>query len=229
MLNINSKSKSALIKGLVPLALLVALSGCKGAYGELDDVRMPDYHYERYPIEVTKGTVKLQVPTKSSKLSAAQEDAVTRLAQQARSNNVPRIYIRRPSGSITADVVAGRITRLMTGQGVSASSLAHSSYKGSGPVVVSFKRYFATTARCGDWSTNLAETGDNTTYANYGCAGQHNLAALVANPKDLVTPRTSTPADAMRRSKVFDDYRKGQDTTSQSSDKDKAQVSDIAE
>jgi pilus biogenesis lipoprotein CpaD len=53
------------------------------------------------------------------------------------------------------------------------------------------------------------ETGHNEPYANFGCAQQHNIAALVANPQDLNVPRTSTPPDAMRRSKVISDYRTG--------------------
>ena len=35
---------------------------------------------------------------------------------------------------------------------------------------------------------------------NFGCAQQHNLAAQIANPADLLGPRTMDPADAERRS-----------------------------
>jgi pilus assembly protein CpaD len=36
----------------------------------------------------------------------------------------------------------------------------------------------------------------------------------LANPEDLITPRTMDPADPGRRAVVFDKYRKGQVTSS---------------
>ena len=37
---------------------------------------------------------------------------------------------------------------------------------------------------------------------------------MIANPADLVAPRTMDPADQERRSIVFDKYRQGQPTLS---------------
>ncbi len=53
---------------------------------------------------------------------------------------------------------------------------------------------------------------------NFGCATQHNIAAVVANPEDFETPRTATPADAMRRYQVFVDYRKPKNTATRTSE-----------
>jgi pilus assembly protein CpaD len=49
---------------------------------------------------------------------------------------------------------------------------------------------------------------------NFGCATQHNLAAAVANPEDLVQPRNEQPGYAARRRIVIDKYRQGQDPSS---------------
>ena len=49
---------------------------------------------------------------------------------------------------------------------------------------------------CGHWPTNLADDPRNLPYPNFGCAQQHNLAAQIANPADLLGPRTM---DAGRR------------------------------
>ena len=43
---------------------------------------------------------------------------------------------------------------------------------------------------CGHWPTNLADDPRNLPYPNLGCAQQHNLAAQIANPADLLGPRT---------------------------------------
>ena len=40
-----------------------------------------------------------------------------------------------------------------------------------------------------------------------------NLAAQIADPRDIISPRPMTPADAGRRAVVFDNYRAGQPTS----------------
>jgi type IV pilus biogenesis protein CpaD/CtpE len=54
----------------------------------------------------------------------------------------------------------------------------------------------ATVDGCGDWSENLAITGENTLAPNHGCAVQANIATMAAYPKDLVRarPKSKTPA-----------------------------------
>src|SRR6266851_377926 len=64
------------------------------------------------------------------------------------------------------------------------------------------------------WPEDLGPTTDkvyrnNRQYYNLGCAYQRNLAAQVAEPADLVQPRSETPVLASRRSIVIDKYRKG--------------------
>lgn len=199
-----------LTKRTIPVIAAISLGACsQGWRGEVDDVYVPVSHTERYPIEVVKGTVKLNVPTSSSRLSSSQIDAITRFAQQAGSSGASRVFIRRPGGNVNADVIAGRVTQIFAEQGLKGSLLQHSTIAGrrGAPVSLSFMRKFAKTKKCGNWTKDFSESGDNQPHADFGCTTQHNLAAQIANPQDLVTPRTSTPADAMRRHRVFADYR----------------------
>ena len=46
---------------------------------------------------------------------------------------------------------------------------------------------------------------------NFGCATQHNLAAAVSKPEDLVQPRAEQNSYAARRRAVIEKYRSGQD------------------
>jgi type IV pilus biogenesis protein CpaD/CtpE len=82
--------------------------------------------------------------------------------------------------------------------------------------------------QCGNWPKDMAEVSDNEPYDNFGCAQQNNLAAMVANPQDLVRPRTQTPPDAMRRIKVIDKYRAGEQIGSAEEEKQKVEISKIA-
>jgi len=45
--------------------------------------------------------------------------------------------------------------------------------------------------------------------ANLGCATQHNLAAEIADPRDLVAPKPLGTVDAARRLTIIDKYRQG--------------------
>ena len=78
------------------------------------------------------------------------------------------------------------------------------------PVRISYVRYVAEGPVCGKWPTNVAETSRSLNYEDFGCAQQKNLAAMVANPADLLGPRTSTPANADRRDVTYGKYLKGE-------------------
>ncbi|MFD2263787.1 CpaD family pilus assembly lipoprotein [Lacibacterium aquatile] len=66
---------------------------------------------------------------------------------------------------------------------------------------------------------------NNTPGWAFGCAQQRNLAAMIADPLDLVQPGELAPADAARLSVVMDNYRKGNSTTSKRSENERAIVS----
>jgi len=85
-------------------------------------------------------------------------------------------------------------------------------------VTVNIVDYRARTYACGQTWENLAATRNNTPYQNFGCAVSSNLAAQIADPRDLQTPREATSADMGRRSVVFDKYRKGDVTSSAKDD-----------
>ena len=94
---------------------------------------------------------------------------------------------------------------------------------------VTYIRYVAEVPPCGDWSTNLAITASNTRPPNFGCATQHNIAAMVADPRDLVAPDTSGQADAQRRLTVLEKYRAGEPTAAQRTEQQSAGVSTVGQ
>lgn len=57
----------------------------------------------------------------------------------------------------------------------------------------------AIASKCGDWSENVADSLNNEMAANHGCAVQSNIAAMAANPNDLVRPRKMSRAPAFSR------------------------------
>ena len=75
--------------------------------------------------------------------------------------------------------------------------------------VFAVSRMRADVPHCPDWSRDSSNEFEANTSSSYGCAINRNLAAMVANPADLVrgAPGAET-ADAALSFKAIDTYRK---------------------
>jgi pilus assembly protein CpaD len=82
-----------------------------------------------------------------------------------------------------------------------------------GMVRVVVSRMKATVPGCPDFSRVHEPEFDNNTSSNQGCAVNSNLAAMVANPGDLVRGQPGTDTiDPATSSKAIDSYRKATPT-----------------
>jgi pilus assembly protein CpaD len=91
-------------------------------------------------------------------------------------------------------------------------------------VEIGFVSYVAHTDACGDWSDNVADTAANVNTKNFGCAVQQNIAAMVADPRDLQTPSGMDKSDAVRRNDVMGKYETGHVTQATRSTNNRARV-----
>ena len=83
--------------------------------------------------------------------------------------------------------IAGRYGILLAdGAPVTAGSVA----PGQARIVVT--RSMASVPGCPDWAAGSDANYNNATYANYGCSVNSNMAAMVANPEDLISGQTGT-------------------------------------
>lgn len=177
---------------------------------------------QRHPIIVSQQpqTMEVNVAAQSRRLSPRQRAEVLDFVHRARAADAgnSRLVIQAPSGGaneVAAMNAVGEIRQIMSDNGFAESSIAVEAYQGgrmSAPVRVSYLTYVADAPSCGYWPTNLADQRDNANYANFGCANQRNLAVMVANPADLIGPRTEGERMGDRRDVVFDKYVKGEHT-----------------
>jgi pilus assembly protein CpaD len=175
---------------------------------------------QRHPILVSQqpATLSLRISPNAEGLTPAQRARVLEFSSRAKASDSgnSRIVISAPGGSANEGAsmqAADEARRLLINTGYSETTIAVEAYQASGrdaPLRVSYMRYVADAPNCGqDWSENLARTYQNTPYPNFGCAAQRNLAVMVANPADLLGPRTMTPRDANRRDDMYSKYIKG--------------------
>jgi pilus assembly protein CpaD len=120
------------------------------------------------------------------------------------------------------------LRRIINQYGFADSAVAVEPYRegrdGSAPIRIAYLRYVAEPPICGRWTENLADDRRNLPFSNFGCAQQHNLAAQVANPADLLGPRTMDPADTERRMIMYDKYRQGKPTGAEKGNEEHVQV-----
>ncbi len=175
--------------------------------------------YNRYPIKVEEAEVKAGIVAKAGTLGPEQINAVMNFARDARANAESTLMVKWSSGSPQGRKVASEVARMLVDGGVPARMIKIASYKGGadGPLQVSYLRKVAVTKECGDWSDDLNYLPANNEYRNFGCAHQHNIAAMVANPSDFEKPRAMTPAPTGSRVTAMTLFYTTTSTTSSSS------------
>lgn len=186
---------------------------------------IPDDYRTRHPIMINEVEHTLDVPIASGdrSLTIGLQDSISGFAQEYRNSSSGIIQIMTPQGSANAGAAAHarkQIRQLLVARGIPANRIIETSYQAepngdAAPIRLSYVATTAVTNQCGEWPEDLqSNTFSNRNYHNFGCATQSNLAAQIANPMDLVTPRAQAPIDAARRSTVIGQYRTGSDPSS---------------
>jgi pilus assembly protein CpaD len=169
---------------------------------------------QRHPIMVSQEPHKtsIRVSRNASGLTPSQREQISDFFAKYRAHDAgnSKIVISVPAGSVNevaAMHAVGDMRPILTENGFLESSVSIEPYYSSGdpqpPVRISYLRYVAEGPECGRFPDNLGESTRGLNYHNFGCAQQKNLAAQVANPADLLGPRTMTPANAERRDTAF--------------------------
>jgi pilus assembly protein CpaD len=190
---------------------------------------------QRHPIHVSQEpqTMQIAVGRYAQGLTPQQRAEVLAFADRSRASDAgnSRLIISAPGGAeneVASMHVVRQIRRILTDYGFAETSIAVEAYQAEErrepPIRVSYLRFVATGPECGSWPTNLAYDPQNLPYPNFGCANQHNLAAMVANPADLLGPRTESDRAAERRDTVWEKYAHVESTVAKKSEDERVKV-----
>ena len=206
-------------------------SGCRHGFDE----RVRPDHYagsffgdptNDHPIAVSKDKLAITIPVKrhDEKLSPSKLNEVRTFLHYYRKSGVGDIKVTLPSNSYhqyAVRKVLKDIQKQLEILTIGPESVSVKRYAGGGdryPTIhMSYKRYVAHGPDCGGWNENFNESENNRNSPDWGCARQRNLAAMVANPRDLQGPRGWSPRDARRRDAVWDKYVQGDVTAAKRS------------
>jgi len=219
--------------------LVITLAGCNQHTAQRDNY--PNDFRKRHPITLREGreTVEVFLGRYRGGLTPSQRADVLSFARSWRHDATSGVIVDVPSNKATARSASDalrQIYSIFAASGIPRQAVHARNYRVHGTALASIKlnyaKMVASAGPCGEWPKDLGPAGGktyltNNQYWNFGCATQHNLAAQVANPADLVQPRGTTPALEARRSVAIDKYIKGQPPSGQYSDYDKAKISDL--
>ncbi len=204
----------------------VILTGCAAKPDtSLQTASIQNDYRARHPITLAEVEQTLDVPIGSGdrSISSGLKDTIRGYAQDYREQSSSSIQLAIPVGAVNsgaARALSGQVKAALTGAGIKPNRIITTTYAPSetgisAPIKLSFIAVSAVTDECGKWPEDLMQNSFmNKNWHNFGCASQNNMAAMVANPMDLKTPRARTPIDAERRSTVIGLYRKGSSTVS---------------
>jgi pilus assembly protein CpaD len=222
--------------------LSVALGACVNTGGDVVTASVPNDYRLRHPIAIQEAdrSVVIFVGHARGGLSAAQRADVMGLAQT---------WVREGTGAIVADVPVDtpnaraaaasyrEIQAVLAAGGVPPRGISLHHYHPDDPrtlatIRLTYPKFAAVAGPCGLWPEDLGPSvlggsySENKEYYNFGCAYQRNMAAMIDNPSDLVQPRSETPPYTARRTAGFERYRKGESTTTNYPEAEKAKLSD---
>jgi pilus assembly protein CpaD len=198
-------------------ACALALGACVGGPASLGG-EPPLTPTSRYHLQVEPDLDRIALAVHDAGLSPTQGEALRALVGRYRYADAgdTAMVIEAPAGNDPfALTSAYDIRDLLAASGVSPDRISLVSYAAPdprAPVVVGYQTVRAVVPQCGTAWGNLSRSGDNQSASNFGCAVTANLAAQIADPRDIQRPRAMTPADAGRRTVVFDLYREGKQT-----------------
>jgi pilus assembly protein CpaD len=238
-----ARRRSALRLALIA-SCAISLGGCYSVRHDPNDVVVGGVASDvrqRHPIVVKEGpqTVELFIGEKRGTLTGAQRAEVLAFAHEWRREATGGILIDLPTGTVNAGAAANaahEVRSILSAAGVPPNAVhvrtdSHSPAK-LATLRLHYPRMMAQAGPCGMWPRDLGPTYDrehfeNRQYWNFGCTQQHNIAAMIDNPADLVQPRSETPPYTARRTTVLEKYKQGQSTATIYPDENKGKISNL--
>lgn len=231
------------LRRALPLMLLAGMLGACTHTKEEITASVPADYRQRHPIVIQEAdrTIDVFVGTGRGGLTASQRTDVTAYAQNWLQEGTGPIAIDLPVSTPNARAATQSLQDIQSifasvgvpARGVTIRRFTPVDQRQFATIKLNYPKVTADAGPCGLWPEDLGPTfrnpiyQENRPYSNFGCASQRNLAAMVANPSDLVQPRPESPSYTTRRSTVLGKYSKGEGTATTYPDADKGKISDV--
>jgi len=219
MSRVTTIKKSSFSKKMPVVLAALIVSGCGSFSKDHFTVgSVPGDYRTKHPIVVSQkeDSADMLVTRDMKGMSLRQRNVALSLIGRYKRSGAKTLRVILPAGShneSAARKVGADLVTLMKEERIPAGHIEVSRYQASNhgdsaTIRLSFVAVDAKVhSKCGQWQENLDDNSENVNYGNFGCATQNNLAEMIANPEDLVSPRGESEIDAERRDSVITDWR----------------------
>lgn len=189
---------------------------------------------DRNEIGVEKRTEFLEIDIDASATQLSLRDA-------SRIENFIRLYRERGHGMLIMSLPQSSANPQLAVQavaearaaayanGVNYEEIAGTTHGqgGAEPLVMAFQVYDAVKPDCLSMASyDYADASSNNDLPSLGCSVRNNVAAMIADPADLLGQREIGSGDAVRREVILTKFREGESTGSARSDAESGAVSE---
>jgi pilus assembly protein CpaD len=209
----------------------VVVAACSSAPPSVPGLQA-DTPTQQYPLASVARPERVALAIHPQGLSPNQQVALRDFVQRWYETGGGPIEIGAPGAGADpalAHRTADSVYAFLTKHGAPAAMLKIVDYDPAGspnaPVYASFSGLQAEVFDCSKTWDNLTSTGDNRPSTHFGCTVTSNMAAQIADPRDLVKPAATESADLARRSVVLAKYRKGEVTSTSKDSQASGEVS----
>jgi pilus assembly protein CpaD len=194
-------TKTWAAKSAIALSLGLALSGCIGGAPtnrSLESVHQPVVERQSYTLDVTTGPGGISLP-EQRRLAGWFEAMDLRYGDRVSIDDP----LKSPATRAAVEAVVARYG-LLVGEGAPVTA----GYVNAGSARIVLTRSIARVPGCPDWSAKSDTNLNNASSSNYGCAGNANLAAMIADPEHLLKGDKGTgETTIMTSTKAIESYR----------------------
>ncbi len=236
MTNVSKQPLTFLAFGAGLLALGACASYAPTAVSESD---LQGTALSRNEIGVTKRAEFLEIalPAEASELSDTDRDRIRSFVRAYTQTGHGPLVLSLPQTSNNAQLAVTAIAEaraIAWESGVEYDELAGEVH-GAGdtapqPMILAYQAYDAIAPECASKaSIDFSDVASNNTLPTLGCSVRTNLAAMVADPADLLGSRELGPAYSARRDVILEKFRLGESTASVRSGQESGAISNAVD
>lgn len=213
-------TKMTSLKQVLTIALVTSVAtGCATKFNQAHHAESIE---QAHPITVDSQVITMTMAPKvgGEALTSIDRARLRAFAGAYLKNGHGPLTITAPAGSESASAVqAGQIKQTLVEAGISPAQLSAANYvpgqSATGDLILSYTHYVATPSACGLWNGLQDRDSRNLRSPNFGCSTQNNLAAMIADPRDLIAPPDMTDPDSEFRILGVEKYRAGTVTSTE--------------
>ena len=190
---------------------------------------------DRNPITVAKKTefLEIDIHPAASELSLSDKARIRNFVSGYRSRGHGPLIMSLPESTTNPQLAVSAVVEareIAWEHGVAYEEISGSSH-GAGsdvsePMILAYQAYDAIAPDCPSLaSIDMSDISSNNELPTIGCAVRTNLAAMIADPGDLLGQRPLDEGDPVRRSTILEKFRAGEVTGADRGDNESGAIS----